>query len=163
MCLDFAGNTPLRGSGGGRKAQRVVPPWHIEICCRPERQQLRLERCPLTAKASPPQGERLREQTVGVKRFSLAGTTVSLCKNKEMGVHIPRRPKAAPRFPRKEPGVHISRGPEGRLKSNIKRNAAGGVPYVLYRIAHWRLVPCPLPKWVVSQIITPSPHSKARL
>ena len=66
----------------------VVPPWHIEICCRPERQQLRLERCPLTAKASPPQGERLREQTVGVKRFSLAGTAVSLCKNKEMGVHI---------------------------------------------------------------------------
>ena len=33
-------------------------------------------------------GERLREQTVGVKRFSLAGTTVSLRKNKEMGVHI---------------------------------------------------------------------------
>ena len=70
------------------KAQRVVPPWHIEICCRPERQQLRLERYPLSATVSPPQGERLREQTVGVKRFSLAGTTVSLCKNKETGVHI---------------------------------------------------------------------------
>ena len=39
---------------------------------------------------SPFKGERLREQTVGVKRFSLAGTTVSLCKNKEMGVHILR-------------------------------------------------------------------------
>ena len=38
---------------------------------------------------SPFKGERLREQTVGVKRFSLAGTTVSLCKNKEMGVYIP--------------------------------------------------------------------------
>ena len=51
----------------GRKAQMVMPPWHTEICCRPERQQLRLEKCPLTATVSPPpQGERLREQTVGV-------------------------------------------------------------------------------------------------
>ena len=45
---------------------------------------------------SPFKGERLREQTVGVKRFSLAGTTVSLCKNKEMGVHIPLRHKRPP-------------------------------------------------------------------
>ena len=37
-----------------RKAQMVVPPWHIEICCRPERQQLRLERYPLSATVSPP-------------------------------------------------------------------------------------------------------------
>ena len=81
----------------GRGAQMVVPPWYIEICCRPERQQLRLERCPLSATASPPlEGERLREQTVGVKRFSLAGTTVSLCKNKEMGVHIPRNAGGRP-------------------------------------------------------------------
>ena len=38
----------------------------------------------------------MREQTVGVKRFSLAGTTVSLCKIKEMGVHIPLRHKRPP-------------------------------------------------------------------
>ena len=55
-----------------RKAQRVVPPWHIEICCRPERQQLRLERCPLSATASPPQGRSLRSAPSG--RNSERGT-----------------------------------------------------------------------------------------
>ena len=85
--LGFCGQHPLEGVWGWDAMRKmVVPPWHTEICCRPERQQLRLERCPLSATVSPPfKGERLREQTVGVKRFSLAGTTVSLCKNKEMG------------------------------------------------------------------------------
>ena len=63
----------------------------------------------------------MREQPVGVKRFSLAGTTVSLCKIKEMGVHIPRGLLAALCFPQKEPGAHIPRdavspgGSHGRL------------------------------------------------
>ena len=60
--------------------------------------------------------KRLREQTVGVKRFSLAGTTVSLCKIKEMGVHIPRRSKGRPLLSPEKAGAHIPpQRPKGRL------------------------------------------------
>ena len=59
----------------------------------------------------PPDGEhRLRQQTSGGDP-SFSGGYHRLFPQKEMGVHIPRRPKGRlpPFFPRKEPGVHIPR------------------------------------------------------
>ena len=58
----------------------------------------------------PDGGHRLRQQTSGGDP-SFSGGYHRLFPQKEMGVHIPRRPKGRlpPFFPRKEPGVHIPR------------------------------------------------------